>query len=124
MSFDYAELAATAQELLAEFGRAVTLSRPSTSAPTYNTSTGVSTPVSPATYAGTGATFDYAARDIDGTLIQAGDQRLLLSPASPMVEPKTSDLIVIGSTTYTVQRAGKVSPAGTSIVFELQLRGV
>ena len=125
MTFDYVKSAATAERLLQKFGQAVTLSRPSTNAPTYDPATGISTPVAPATYVGRGAVFDYKQTDINQTLVQAGDQRLYLSPAAPMVEPKTSDDIVLANgTTYTVQRSGKIAPAGTVVLYDVQLRGV
>lgn len=128
MTFDYTKSADTAERLLQKFGQAVVLSCPSTSAPTYDPATGVSTPVAPATYTGRGAVFDYKQTDINATLVQAGDQRLYLSPfqadGTAMPEPKTSDEIVIGSTTYSIVRAGKVAPAGTKVLYDLQLRGV
>jgi hypothetical protein len=129
MTFDYTKSAATAERLLQKFGQAVTLSRPSTSAPTYDPATGISTSVAPATYIGRGAVFDYKQTDVNATLVQAGDQRLYLSPfqadGSAMPEPKTSDEIALANgTTYSIVRAGKVDPAGTKVLYDLQLRGV
>ena len=125
MTFDYARSAATAERLLQKFGQAVTLVRPSTQPPTYDPATGISTPVVPATYAGRGAVFDYKQTDVSQSLVEAGDQRLLLSAAAPMVEPMTSDDVVLANgKTYTVQRGGEVAPAGVVILFDLQLRGV
>ncbi len=125
MTFDYTKSAATAERLLQKFGQDVTLSRPSTSAPTYDPATGVSTPAAPATYAGRGAVFDYKQTDVNQTLVQAGDQRLYLSPASPMVEPATSDTVTLANgKTYSIVRGGEVNPAGTVVLYDLQLRGV
>ena len=129
MTFDYTKSAETAERLLQKFGQAVTLSRPSTSAPTYDPATGVSSPVAPATYSGRGAVFDYKQTDVNATLVQAGDQRLYLSPfqadGTAMPEPTTSDDVALAdATVYSVQRAGKVAPAGTVVLYDLQLRGV
>jgi len=123
MAFDYPKTAATANRLLGQFGRTVTLSRPSTSAPTYDPATGISTPDTPATYAAAAVLLDYAQRDIDGTLVQQGDQRCLMSP-SVAVAPTTSDDVVVGTVTYSVKRVVKVAPAGTPVLYDLQLRGV
>lgn len=127
-AFDYAATASEAGTILDEFGMAVTLSRPSTSAATYDVTTGVSTPVSAATYAGRGALFDYAQTDMNASMVKEGDQRCLMSvyqtDGSAMPEPNTGDLIVAGSTSYRVQRAGKISPAGILVLFDLHLRGV
>lgn len=127
MTFDYTKLAAVAETQLEKFGQAVTLSRPSGVEATYDPATGTSTPASPATYSGRGAIFGYRRRDIDGTLVQVGDQRLLLSPhqtdGTAMPEPQTTDRVVIGSTTYTVQNVSKTAPGGTVVMYTLQLRG-
>ena len=60
MSFDYADLAATAVELLADFGMAMTLTRPTDIPATYDTATGVATPVGPDIYTVTGIKLDYS----------------------------------------------------------------
>lgn len=121
MTFEYADLAATAVELLADFGMAMTLARPTDIPATYDTATGVATPVSPASYTVTGAKFDYAAREIDGTLIQAGDQRVYLSTTGAVL-PLPGDTLTIGSTVFRVMRAGAVSPAGTDLLYDVQVR--
>ena len=125
---DWTGLAGDVDEMLGEF-QAVTLNRPSTSAPTYDPSTGISTPVAPASYVGRGAVFDYKQTDVNQSLVEAGDQRLLLSPlctdGTPMPEPMTSDDVVLANgKSYTVQRGGEVAPAGVVCLYDIQLRGV
>jgi len=111
--------------MLTKFGRAVTLSRPSSAAATYDAATGISTPVTPLTYAGIGALFDYKRTDVNASLVEQGDQRLYLSALAPMVEPTNSDEVVVGSKTYGVRNVGKLAPDGTTVVlYDLQLRGV
>lgn len=125
MSAFYDEMAAVSNELLTEFGQAVTLRRVTTGA--YDPATGSATQTT-ADYAGTGAVFDYSQRDIDGSLIKTGDQKLLMSPfqtdGSAMPVPTTTDKILIGSTVYSIQPSKKVAPAGTLVLIELQIRGV
>lgn len=124
MSFDYAKTANTADRLITKFGQAVTLRVVTVG--TYDPATGTASN-STADHSGYGTLFDYKQSEIDGTLIKEGDQRLLLSPyktdGAAMPVPTTTDKIVIGSTVYTIQPSGKVSPAGTNVMFDLHLRG-
>ena len=121
MTFEYADLAATAVELLADFGMAMTLTRPTDIPATYDTATGVATPVGPATYTVTGIKLDYSVREIDRENVQAGDQRVYLSTDGAVL-PKPGDTLTIGSTVFRVMRAGAVSPAGTDLLYDVQVR--
>lgn len=124
---DWDELAADVNDLLGEFQQII-LARPSTLPPVYDDDTGVATPVAPAVYFGSGAVFDYKQIEVTGTVIARGDQRLLLSPlqqnGTPMPQPTTSDDVMIGSTLYAVVNPGRVAPAGVTVLYDLQLRGV
>lgn len=117
------DMAATALELITEFGESVTLTRPSSSAASYDPATGIATPVSPATYTGVGYPYAYAQRDVDGTNVRQGDQRLLLA-TSGMVLPRTGDTVTIGATTFSVISGKQEKVAGTAVYFEAQIRGV
>ena len=119
MAFDYAGMAATANELFAEFGQAVTITRRTSGA--YAVATGIAT-VTSSTQRGTGAVFDWQNRDIDGTLIRTGDKRLILS-AVGITAPAVDDTVTIGGTVYTVKVVKPLAPAGTVVMYELNLRG-
>ena len=121
MTFDYADLAATAVELLADFGMAMTLARPTDIPATYDTATGVATPVGPDTYTVTGIKLDYSVREIDRENVQAGDQRVYLS-TDGAVPPKPGDTLRIGSDVFRVMRAGNLSPAGVDLLYDVQVR--
>lgn len=120
MSFDYSAPAAAAHRMLSRFGREVTLVRieagdydPATSAAaTYERQ-----------YAGTGAVFAYAQREMDGDQVRTGDQRLLLS-AENVPAPQTGDLVMIGCDTWSVVRCETLAPAGVPVMHAVQLRGV
>ena len=120
MAIDYAEIAAGALESISEAGQAVTLHRPGPPGPFVP-----GQPVTPTVidYPGTGALFGYKQRDIDGTLIKHGDQRLLLAPQIE-VAPKTGDTVTVGAKVYNVVDIGIVAPAGVAVLYKLQLRGV
>lgn len=120
MAIDYAEIAAGALESIADAGQPVTLHRKGPPGPFVP-----GQPVTPTVldYPGTGALFGYKQRDIDGTLIKHGDQRLLLAPQIE-VSPKTGDTVTVGTKVYNVVDVGIVAPAGVPVIYKLQLRGV
>jgi hypothetical protein len=121
----YAEMAETAQALMAEFGQVVTLteSTPGTYDPAQ------SKPAAPdvTTQTAVGVVRDYSSRSIDGTLIQAGDRLLITGPkttagaalAEPTVE---SGVTLADETVWTVKRVETVKPAGFVLAYRLQLR--
>lgn len=118
MTFDYAELAATALELLTEFGGDVV--RRSYSAGVYDPATGLVTPTTADTTR-QGALFDFGAGQTleRGTLIQGGDKRMLLD-ASATVAPQ--DHFIIGGVEYVIVSIGEINPAGTVVLYDLHLR--
>jgi hypothetical protein len=117
MSF-YSEMAATALELLTEFGMSVTLNRVTPGA--YNPATGTSAPSS-AAHAGIGAKFDYDQDEIDGTKIRTGDQRVYIAP-SRAVTPRTADTLTIGSELWQVVASRPLAPAGVVVLHDVQVR--
>lgn len=118
MAFDYAEIAANALETLTEFGRDVT--RRSYAAGTYDPATGLVTPTTADTTR-KGALFDFGAGQTleRGTLIQAGDKRLLLD-ATATVSPQ--DHFIIGGVEYVIESLGEINPAGTCVLYDIHLR--
>ncbi|AMR77678.1 hypothetical protein [Cupriavidus nantongensis] len=123
MSTFYEEMAALAQELLAEFGKPLTLRRVVTG--DYDPDSGT-VPEAPVEYPGTGALFDYESVGsgqtwIPSTLIEVGDKQCLLSPTG-MPLPATGDKLVDGADVWQVQNVKAVNPAGTPVLYELQLR--
>ena len=121
MTFDYARMAATSARLLERYGRKAYLRR--TTAGTYDPATGT-TPTQEAHYETTCAFFDYAQRDIDGTTIRTGDQRVLMAHGQL---PKTGDAIVIPpvnepQAVYSVVNVKQIKPALVPVLYELQVR--
>lgn len=118
MTFDYAELATTAEELLTEFGQDVT--RTSYTAGTYDPATGATTPTTASTTR-KGAIFDFGAGQtlVRGTLIQAGDKRLLVD-VDAAINPQ--DHFTVGGKEYVIISVGEINPAGTRVLYDLHLR--
>ena len=114
----YSDMAATANELLAEFGMGITLTRTTPGA--YNPATGGATDTT-ANHAAIGVKLDYAQSEIDGSLIRVGDQRVYLAP-SLVVTPQTGDTLTIGSEVWGVIASRPLSPAGTNVLHDVQVR--
>lgn len=121
MSF-YDDMKVTANDLLAEFGQTIVIT--TQTAGTYSPTTGTST-VTTATQTGRGAIFEYTngSRDIDGTLIQQGDKKLLLS-AVGITAPQMNDTLVANGKTWTIKGIKETNPAGSIVMYECNLRGV
>jgi len=117
MSF-YSNLSATALKLLTKFGQAVDISRDTTSS--FNPATGITTPGAQVTDSGFGASFDYTAQEIDGTNIIKGDIRLILNSVTRT--PESGDTVTIDSVVYRLMNVEKIAPAGTVVIYDIQLR--
>ena len=117
MSFDYANTASTALRLLTRFGASASIKRQTAGA--YVPATG-SAVVTPTTLVTTACVFDYPQKYVDGTLILAGDKQAYLA-STPT--PKQGDVLTWQSVDYTVINIKAVSPAGTPVLYEAQLRG-
>lgn len=122
---DYAKTAARADQSLRRKGGIVVLRQVVTGE--YDPGLGTS-PTITTDYEGTGVKIAYEAENIDGTLIQAGDQKLLLSPLQrnglPMPAPTTADLVLFGGASYTVKSVGTTAPVDVAVLHTLQLRGI
>lgn len=119
MSF-YADLRSIAASMLTDKGQQMTLNKRTSGA--YDPATGAST-VTSVPHTVTGAVFDFPAALIDGTLIQQGDKKVLVSALGLTVEPDTTnDTLEIGGLTHVIVSARKTSPAGTTVLWTLQVR--
>lgn len=115
-TFDYADLIETADELLTEFGREDLVLRSfSQSGDAWNPSrTSSDTTV-------LGIIIDYDDSKIDGSLILATDRRALISP-NAAVTPTTDMRLVEDGQEYEIVRINTVKPAGSAIIYDLQVR--
>lgn len=123
---DYVKAAVRADQSLRRKGGIVTLRREVPGG--YDPGTGGPGPGTTTDHLGTGVRLAYEAENIDGTLIQRGDQKLLLSPlqrdGTAMPAPTTADLVLIGDRAYSIANVGDLQPVDVSLLFTLQLRGV
>jgi hypothetical protein len=119
MSFDYISARAVADSLIAEFGAPVTLS--TQSGPAFDPVTGAPiTPSAGASITGAGAKLNYKAAEIDGSVIQMGDCKLMLSTRqTPLIGMTTT----LGGELWRVVQANKLQPdSNTIVLWSLQMR--
>lgn len=117
MSTFYAEMAATALELLREFGTSVTLKR--TTGASTDPVTGVVTAGTADDQTTTGLLTPFPDRLIDGTRILASDRKLILSPE---VRPLMTDKPVIGGQQWSIVQIDTIEPTDTPVVYMVQVR--
>ena len=119
----YSKMQATANRLLKGKGQEITLTRQAAGA--YNVSTGTAS-VTTTTQTAYGAMFEYGDKNIDGVLIKEGDKQLLLSAlnsaGTALVAPQLNDTVTINTVVYTVVRIKPLSPAGTTVLFDCNIR--
>ena len=119
----YSRMQATANRLLKGKGQSIVITRQISGA--YDPATGGAT-VTTTVQTGTGAVFDYGNKDIDGTLIRQGDKQLLLSAVNAagtlLTAPILDDTVTIGAIVYTIKQVKALSPAGTTVMFDVNLR--
>lgn len=121
----YADMAATSADLIAQFGQAVTVTR---SVPgSYDPATGGVGSPTVTTQDCLAVEDAYRAREIDGTLIRAGDKRLMLSPAvvtgAAVTAPETTDTVTFADgSVWAIKAVEPLSPGGTALLYTLQLR--
>lgn len=116
MSF-YEGLQATAGRLMGTYGRSVTLKRVTPGA--FNPTTGTFAAGTTANHPFSAVITDFETAEIDGTLIQVGDKKLI---GQPPIEPVVGDTLEDGSKTYRVERLLETKPGPVSLIYELHLR--
>ena len=122
---DYSKTAARADQSLRRKGGIVVLRQVVTGE--YDPGLGAA-PAATTDYEGTGVKIAYEAENIDGTLILAGDQKLLLSPlqrnGQAMPAPTAADLVLFGGASHTVKAVETTAPVDVAVLHTLQIRGL
>jgi hypothetical protein len=136
MGFDYARMAAMAERLLRRFGTTVPVTFMAKDADaTYNPASGqvsfgfLNEPYQ-IKYDTPAILLDYEQKDVDGTLVKLGDQKVYL-PSSLPVTPKTGDVLVIpiyeggqivSYDEFEIITSKPLAPAGIIVMHEVQAR--
>jgi len=119
MTFNYSGLAAAALRLIDKFGRNVTLR--SVTAGSYDTATMTKTGASDADKVVKMAIVEYKQSQIDGEVVQRGDELGLLAASAVTAKPVVND-IVIDSVQYKIINIETIKPGDTALLYKLQLR--
>ena len=117
MSAFYYKMAKTAKNLIRKYGQAVSITR--TTGEVINPVTGVTTAGTTETFLPNGILKPYNDDLVDGTRILKTDLELTLDDT---VKPMTSDKPIVNSEIFTVVGNVEISPAGTPLIYKLQVR--
>lgn len=115
--FDYGESVADARELLEEFGQTGTITRTTMSGGSPSTGGGTTTTTD---YPALMALFPVDARDVDGTMIKAGDWTVYVEPLD--IAPTTTDTITCSEGTLTIVNPKRIAPSGVTVLWEITAR--
>lgn len=118
----YDDMASMALDLITQFGRPVILR--DTVKGGYNPATGANTPDTVSERTAQGILLDFTGQEFQAnSLIKAGDKKLKIA-ASGLATPPTllSKLVIQGKTWSIVPPLKEINPAGTPLLYELQVR--
>lgn len=113
----YGGLKSVASNLLQSKGQQVTFSRETSTG--FDGATGKDQ-VNMATYNGYGAAFNYNRTEIDDRLIQSSDIRFVMEATTTV--PINGDTTTIDGVIYRIMSVKVVSPGGTVVIYQVQLR--
>lgn len=118
MSF-YSSLAATAAKLIKDKGQPLTLGLVAVG--DYNADTGIA-PTTPTEQGCFGVVLDFPAKEINNTTILSKDKKVVLSVEGLTRDPETFESLLIGSVKHEIITCKPLAPAGTAVIYTLQVR--
>lgn len=118
----YDEMAVMALDMITEFGQPVTISR--TEPGEYDPVAGGESPGTTAEQTARGILLDFTGQEFqNNSLIQQGDKKLKIAAQGLAWVPGLLDKVVVQGRTWSIVPPLKeVNPAGTPILYELQVR--
>lgn len=114
--FNYTGLKRKVNPLIKKYGMTVKVTRPGA----VDRVDGEEVVIPPTSFDVIGLREEYKPSEIDGTRIVAGDVKFLCQAVKPV---QIGDLISLNGTDYRVVNPNPLQPAGTTMLFQLQLRG-
>ncbi|WP_267398987.1 hypothetical protein [Pseudomonas sp. GM_Psu_2] len=121
MSQFYDEMAAMALDLISQYGQPVQLREEKPGA--YNPATGKTDPPSVKTQTAQAVMSDYKPAEFENsTLLQRGDKRLKVAAKGMPWVPSLATKVSANGETWAVIAITETNPAGTPLVYELQVR--
>lgn len=119
MSFDYAEIAQVAHEILAEMGSAGLITRKERGG-VYDPAAGAY-PETTVTQSCTAVVFPIDQKLVNGTTVLASDEQAYLS-AVGLVLPAPPQVLTWQGVDYTLVRVKNLAPAGVSVLVDIIVR--
>jgi len=116
----YEQRAASALRLIKKYGMTMTVRRVTKGE--YNSEAGERAADVVLSLDGKGIIEEYETKEIDGTLIQAGDRKIILAASGLAIRPKKGDLLVIDGAISQIVKNKPTSPGGVDIIHNLQIR--
>jgi len=114
----YRGLAATASRVLTDKGQSATWAHDNDDG-IFDPATGITTGGTNTAYTAKGVLLDFDTSRLDGTAVLRTDKRFIMAVASI---PEVSDVVTVNSVAYQVVAIRETNPAGTAVLYELQLR--
>lgn len=115
-AFDYDKTRAMAERLIAKFGQKGSLRRISNSGPDYD-------PVQTSEdFTCSLVDLDHSKANVGETLIQQGDRMVYLSTEGLSIIPTLSNKVLIGGVEHAIVDLQPLSPGGTVVFWQLQVR--
>jgi hypothetical protein len=119
MGINYTALQSTASRLLQDNGQAITFSYKT--GEVINPATGtVTTPASDETVDGFGVAVNYKNAEIDGQTVLESDLKLLANNLA--TAPEVNWKVAVNGETWRVMQVMPINPAGTNVMYILQIR--
>lgn len=120
MAFDFAEMQATADDLIGEFGMPGAIRRSTTTGGgPYDPDGGTITVTDHPCML---VVDEYGLRERESSLIEANDRKVLVAVGGLTVEPQEEDQIVIGGAVFEIVSVKPIAPAGVVVLYEIQAR--
>ena len=114
----YSGLAAAATRLLTKRGQSATWEHDNDDG-TFNPATGETSAGTKTPYTAKGVLLDFEIARIDGVSILATDSRFIMQVGS---RPENNDVVTVNSVAYQTIKVRETNPAGTPVIYEVQLR--
>lgn len=116
----YAEMLATANELLDFFGQSGTAIVPgATTGDAFNP-----TPGTPASSSIILVEIDFQQKEIDGTTVLQGDKRLIIKADAPSLIPSSTQISYGGVTHQVIGPVVPLNPGGTLMIYTAHVRAI
>lgn len=118
-TFNYGPAVNTARRLIRKFGSKISIVVTNSAPAAQGWKPGTPAPV---TIEVDGVFVNYEQKFIDGTVIQQGDQKVIISASAEKIAPNVAGHIMRGSEKWNIKNIKPLNPGGTVIIYVAQVR--